>query len=181
MPNICSTTCTIKGDLSKLRKAMEEALFPNDVAEDWIGVLLLKLGMTKEDINNSGIYTRGDVVYYEGDDHEIILDIDSAWSPTLVPITMFCEKYAPEAEILYTAMEEGVGLYLTNNPEVAECYNCDSADDIDIYGFFTKDELKERLESVLDKKSGLPNLIKEITSKFEVYINKFQYCEVSDL
>ena len=50
-----------------------------------------------------------------------------------------------------------------------------------MYDFFTRDELKEKVESILSKKAGLNSLLKEFTAKYDVNIHKMEFCEIDDL
>lgn len=182
MANICNTTVTITGNLAQLSEAVIEALNPNGKSNDWLGNFLLKLGMTENEVYDSGIECRGEVWYYECDDNEITLEVSSAWEPMMVPVMMMCDKYAPDAKVLYRSIEPSASIYYTNDPEIERTYYCESFEDsIDMYDFFTRDELKDKIEPILQKKSGLNNLIQEFTSKYDVNIHKMEFCEIDKL
>jgi hypothetical protein len=182
MANICNTSVRISGHLSALRKAIEEALFPNGVSNEWLGNFLIKTGMTEDEVYDSGIDCKGEVWYYEGDDTEIQLEISSAGYPMMDPVMMLCDKYATDATVTYRSIEPGAEIYLTNDSNYEKTYYCESFEDsIEMYDFFTRDELKEKVESILSKKAGLNSLLKEFTAKYDVNIHKMEFCEIDDL
>lgn len=123
MPNWCATYITIQNENEEELKRLEEELTnalkgnDSDFGDNWLGNLLLYLGYSLDEVSTGPISCRGSIDYIERFDDELLIDMQSAWTPHLLPIKLFTEKYAPESEILYTAEEPGFELYLTNDPE----------------------------------------------------------------
>ena len=100
----------------------------------------------------------------------------------MTPVMMMCEAYAPEAEVLYTSIEPGCGIYYTNDPETENKYYCDSCDErVELYDCYSKDELKAVIEEEMNVKDGLAKLIDMVTRDYDVSINKMQFCEIEEL
>lgn len=182
MANICTNTIKIKGDVKTLYDEMTKALTKDGVRNEWLGNFLTHLGMTEDEVYDSGIECRGDVFDIEYNGNEIELYINTAWCPMMTPVMMMCEAYAPEAEVLYTSIEPGCGIYYTNDPETENKYYCDSCDErVELYDCYSKDELKAVIEEEMNVKAGLVKLIDMFTRDYDVSINKMQFCEIEEL
>ena len=54
----------------------------------------------------------------ERDGNVLKIDTETAWIPMLEPILKMVEKYAPDSEIIFYAIEEGCGIVATNDDRV---------------------------------------------------------------
>ncbi len=138
MPNWCSTNITITGLNGKAKqihkewqKWLEEGKDLSDFKEAWLGSLMIGKGIgdpTKDDY--TGPYCRGCLTDLEViNEDQLSLDMETAWSPMLDCITALVSDY-PEAEITYSAIEQGNGVYLTNDADVIGKYYIDSWDEV---------------------------------------------------
>ena len=127
MPNWCATYISINGtkeQLDALNNAIDKATESNplnaDFGNSWLGNLLLYLGIDKDEVIYGDIRCRGYISYSEmvldDDTSQLIINTETAWVPMLKPFLMMMEKYAPDAELIYTAEEPGTIVYCTNDP-----------------------------------------------------------------
>lgn len=129
MPNWCMTgiTITSNGKLKKCFDEMQEALSSNPAnagfGNEWLGNLLLHIGMDEDEVVCGDIRCRGyvcDLTYDSGEAcDEIVMHTESAWCPATKAIMMFVDKYCDDYEFLYWADEPGNGLYCSNDPSIA--------------------------------------------------------------
>lgn len=198
MPNWCSTQFTISGDSKELNvlyqafnDAQEKASIETSFGKTWLGHLLSFLGMSEEQIINGPVRCRGDVSYLAMDGDTLMIDTETAWAPMVQPIVMMCEKYAPNADIKFVAMEPGCSIYESNDPDVAGKYL------LEIWGgeedmpenlvqacsdFQDREKLKEILEEALGYPKGITSLIRDATAKWDnMFINLIEYVELSCL
>ena len=186
MPNWCYTVVNISSpDKEKLKVLSDEFDKALD-KDDSLYSLLLHLDLGESEIKK--INHRGSITYYETFDDYILMDVESAWSPTLEPIRLFCEKYDPSAEILYTAEEPGCEVFLSNNDEdVGQwriIYGGDDPYFEDCQEPFSNDELKDLLEDKIRplETKGLSQLIETIRDVDNgFYVNRYSYCSIEDL
>ncbi len=103
------------------------------------------------------LYCRGYVVddtFYENV-NEITIETETAWEPMLEMWQVLLDKYLPDAEFIYTAAQQGDGIYETNDPDYQGKYVVDVCDEsgcqyFDDYDDVSKDELIKFLNEKLD-------------------------------
>ena len=119
MPNWCSTSYAIDGeeskDLYKVMKDLEEEKLPVDEkpGNKWLGNLVNYLGG-----DSSKIFCRGwwEGLSYDEDRGVLSFYTESAWAPAYETFDLVQDKF-PSLNIYYIAIEEGLGLYETNDSE----------------------------------------------------------------
>lgn len=158
MANICNTYVKIYSSQENLKRIFEElkvALKSDDSWPNtrWVGRLLEHIGKTKEEIES--VTTSGWIKYVGLDTGELEIDIDSKWTPVLLPIVLFAENYCGEDySIFYVADESGCNLHCTNDPDYLDTWCLDGYADgiIDRYddhvGGYSSSEMKRVLEDL---------------------------------
>lgn len=124
MPNWCSSTVRIVASQKSLdiletefKKAAGSGHSKTDFGDEWLGNLLLHIGMDMPTVLYGPIPCRGQVFCIEQYDGELHMDVESAWGPHISCIRKFCEHFVDDAEVFYTAVEYGNQLFWTNDPE----------------------------------------------------------------
>lgn len=199
MPNWCSTTYEITGkkkDIDKLWSAIEEAQtnakIETDFGSEWLGHFLSYLGMSEEEVCRGPVRCRGYITYKNHDgDGSIVIDTDTAWGPMPEPILMMVEEYAPDAKIIYTAIEHGCGIFETNDRSVANGCLIDvwEADKVPKelegydYDVISEKKITKLLRKLLGKNASLKELLKDAEEKWGEYVsfNQFEYRDILDL
>lgn len=181
MPNWCWSQVHISTDEEKLNKIYEEmdkALSSNplgaDFGNEWLGNLLVYIGMSKDEVISGPINCRGSITEYDIDDNgELVMNLETAWSPQFGAIKAFIEyvlndendedaKY--DYDFRYTAEESGCELYYSNDDETVGTYyvdiwNPNGDSDLDglyeNYSYCDEETLTEGLIKFLEAK-GLP-------------------------
>ncbi len=207
MSNCCSTDIQIRGKKEELAifwKKFNEAININSSKRDdvWLGNILVLL--KREDLKERGIdpdgpespirdelarrdwlntqarCCRGSVVYAEisADGEQIDIAQDDAWGPQLDPVCEMVERYAPNADIVYTAIEPGCEVFITSDPEKAGQWLIDVQDPDGL-----PDCIKDLDWSLIDDKKAreiafealgiLPNEYTQTRSLMEVLDAKF--------
>ena len=126
MPNWCFSQVNISDSrehIATIKDELSKAFASNPVGADfgnqWLGNLLLHIGMDKETVIHGDLDCRGSVSYiFEGDDY-IELEMESAWQPHLKCIQKFVETHSDTARFKYYADEPGCELFWTNDPVYA--------------------------------------------------------------
>lgn len=134
MPNWCSNNvriiCPKPEDVALLAKKLDAAdKLPGEDGKTnpgWIGNLMKFIGK-EPDLGNC----RGWISYIqeEPDANMLVIDMESAWAPKVWPIKRFAEYFVPDAVVLYTAVEPGCELYMTNDESFMGSYFVDAWDD----------------------------------------------------
>ncbi len=119
MPNWAYTSYVAVGNkdqLNQLHGIMNElecmkspGLHDNGFGSTWFGNLIIKLGGDWEKV-----YCRGYWTYLEKREAEVVFDTESAWSE-LNEVRHFIESKFPDIQLYYQCMEEGMGIYITND------------------------------------------------------------------
>lgn len=123
MPNWCSTQIFIKcasaKSAQKFKNTIDELRDKStNEDKDYIGGLLESAGITHEGY----MHKRGFITYIENDDIFVTITSDDAWAPVLEPWVLLCDKYLFKYELQYYAVEPGMCLYMTNDPDYEDCY-----------------------------------------------------------
>lgn len=187
MPNWCYTSMTITGNEDEIKvlndnfsKAKEFQGTKSDFSGIWLGKLVEYLGVDYQKVS-----CKGSIINYNYVPGKILVDTETAWQPLFEPILMMVEKFAPNSQITYYCEEPGCEIYLTNDSDRAGKFVIDSwderfEDDECIYELHDRDDLKEWLEELLNKKDGFSNLLKKATDEYEFCVHQFEYCELCD-
>ena len=171
MPNWCSTNIVVKNRetdvIENLEKEFENAFecnkIENGFGKMWLGNILSYLGYDEHEVLNGSIRCRGEVSYMELNGNELHISTETAWVPMLQVIMKMVEKYAPDSEVTYQAVEEGCEIHSTNDPNIAGTIYVDIFENLPDelawleeanYNYMTKDQfLKEVGESFGWKKT----------------------------
>lgn len=182
MPNWCYSKVMIETknleDAELLEREFERAFSSNplkaDFGNEWLGNLLLQIGMPEEEVLRGPVRCRGSVVDWGRSDKTLKFDIESAWSPHVGCVKRFVDYYVDDASVLYTAEEPGCQLYWTNDSDVVGTVA------IDLYSDGTfPDELEELIRSCCDARQE--DIVKALSEylghegtlpEFEAEINK---------
>lgn len=139
MPNWCNTNIQIlSSDKEKVKelyiKLMEWTscnFIENRFGEAWLGNIIGNSGIAEWDGSNfidketgKSLFVRGTVEWRQFDGN-INLSEDTAWRPAIEMWLMLCEKYLPDFQLFYDAMECGCGVYITNIPTMTDRYILD--------------------------------------------------------
>lgn len=151
MPNWCNTIVIISHNdtnktkelYDKLKEWTSKDYHENDFGHEWLGNVALGSGIATWDKNKGAVTDTGKIVNCRGairlldfEDGNIHISQDDAWSPNVYLYKMICDKYLPDAEILFSADEPGCEVYETNDPAVEGSYV------IDVY-YKRPDEFKD--------------------------------------
>lgn len=191
MSNLCATDITIHGNTNEiallwhhLQKATSCSAVETGFGDTWLGNILEYTGHKYTDYS-----CRGHIEYMDRQSYdEIVISQEDAWSPQLMPIVLLTEKYAPGAEILFTAEEPGFGLYDTNDPQyiglwVVSCWEKEDGMPEELFDnsdYYTTDELKAVLSKCCEAKD-IDAMVEEACSKFHsLFINQYVEASVYD-
>ena len=194
MPNWCSTNIDICFS-TESEALMFNALLDSwmsvsaksDFGASWLGNILINAGIATvgEDGRIVSDYRcRGSVAWSELDDTVVHIQTETAWCPMLSMWVAILEKYAPDASITYTAEECGCCMYVSNDDSVVGLYNIDSCNDsVDSAWLVSFDCVKGVIREVLNidyTKDTLSDDILESLRDNDIYINQYEYAEISD-
>ena len=184
MANTCMTTVTINGDQDELKclaKIIDEAMNdPDPTRRGWLGHLLCDY---EKEVSH-----RGEISYFEETDDQLFLDIETAWSPMMGPIKLIVERYAPNAEIIFTAEEPGSEIFVSNDPCVigmyevwgSECFPNMPDDYRGIGDLISEKELKPLLEQSLGHTGEMADLVAEMNELDDVSIHRYEQALVDE-
>lgn len=200
MPNWCMTQVTINSrpeEISALKKVIteiqESTAIKTDFGPTWLGLYLHHLGEWDEENGTGSCPCRGSAQVVCEDEESITIDVESAWSPQLGAISKLCAKYAPQAEIVFTAVEPSCLIYTTNDPSHIGDYLLDIWDDSNLpdafegmcYEFLDEIHLRDTLIDALDGCEQLTttSLIEKAEDVFsdKLSINQFQYQDLEEV
>lgn len=129
MPNWCYTGINIKCSseeeaeylYKKIQKWTSVNYCCNDFGLNWLGNIVGNSGVGKIKDGRSSVDCRGELIYLDLNDNEVIVETETAWKPMLQMWKRICDKYLVEGYgIEYSAEEPGLGLYVTNIKSVIE-------------------------------------------------------------
>lgn len=203
MPNWCTTKVTISGPIEqmelldeKFQEVQKNAKIKTDFGENWLGHILDYLDEWNN--GNPTCRCRGWYSSYLSKSEGIMeVDVDSAWHPQIGAIVKLANKYAPDAEIMYWAIEPGCLLYFTNDPAydglyVLDVWDEDSAPDVftedtGCFAFLDEFDIRDILIEALGKTDDeyypTETLISQANEMFGEYlsINKFEWVELGEV
>jgi hypothetical protein len=202
MPNWCYSVITINHtDKSKLQEFYEklEKWLKTPYAENgfdqysmgWLGNIVGNSGISKHvkkgDTEEFEPYIRcrGSVEDMKFEDGQITINTETAWSPCLKMFSKVCDKYLPDAEILFEAEEPGVELYISNDPCVVGTYTIDVYDeppehckDLTSDYYLSEKGVRDILQKAFQTDEEDINKLIDIARESE-WINVHQYDECS--
>ena len=201
MPNWCFTNITMTGQKEKVQFLYDKIeewtskdYMDNGFGHTWLGNIVLGSGIaTKEDIDDRDApRCRGNIVYLDiyiidSDTAELTVQTETAWCPMMKMWSMINEHYYLNLEIIYTAEEPGVELYITNDYDVAGTYIMDAYDIDEIqtdYGVeekYVARELQELLSTTEINIEKLINIFDESEYSDRMTIGKYSYVDIDDL
>lgn len=138
MANWCTTYITInyndKGKLKAFYEMLDDwrqkPIAKNDfdgMSLGWLGNIVGNSGIAKynekESVFVPDIPCRGSLLSLDYHDEKIEITTETAWDPLLEMWNILCDKYLPDAEILYIAKESDSGFYCSNDPDVIGKYD----------------------------------------------------------
>lgn len=142
MPNWCYTDITIyhndeeklKAFFDKIEEWRKKPFKKNDFDKysmGWLGNIVGNSGIAewkkveeREDFVPA-IDCRGSIQTLMLDNRRILITTETAWGPMLKMWQKVCDKYLPDAEIIFTAEESGCEIYVTNDPDMIGMYYID--------------------------------------------------------
>lgn len=152
----------------------------------WLYNFLLELGFTEDQLEKMEGNMRGYVYSIEEDDDDGVLRLgcDTAWSEADAFRHALLEKFREDdedtVEVLYTAVEPGCGVFITNDPDFEGLYHVDieegecsveNADD-------TKRIIEEHLEKTFGTLDEALKAADEYDEEYNhIWVNEFEYYE----
>ncbi len=186
MPNWCYTSVIIDGkkkDVQSLYSKMNnlenrrKPLVENGFGKTWLGCLVNKLGGNWEKVYCRGSWSD---LYYEGG--TLHFNTETAWGP-MTEVFKFIKQTYPSLEIYYSAEEDGMGIFVTNDTEgkhFTERYRIET--DCDYEYFTTLDGVCNFVSGIVGKtvkgKEELNTAINDWNENTEdddklIYLNEF--------
>lgn len=195
MANWCNTNITINNEnedeLRAFEKKLQEWTSKNYVNTDfglnWLGNIVGNSGIdTIENGDFQNVRCRG-LVSYIGEviDGQLDIQTETAWVPMMKMWVELCEKYLPDAEIIYTAEECGNCLYETNDPYMKDHYIVDAydIDDIESDWEASEDYVREVIQKLLHTEETDINKLMEMFYDSDVEgisIHKYNYTDINE-
>ena len=185
MPNWCFTTVTINHEdgeqLKKLSDLIDEwtsrEYKPSDFGLPWLGNVIGNSGICPDEAEWPRC--RGRIDYSAVQDGQLIIETETAWMPMMKMWKMVCDRYLPDAEIIYRAEECGQELYVSNDPVDRGTYVFDIVDDDDgvllDMGIETSFELAEE-----DLAKRLQKLLGSSRTDVKGLLRDFEHSDWSD-
>lgn len=138
MPNWCNTSIRICHSDSKQIDRLAELITQwtsNNYRENgfglkWLGNIAGNSGIHME-TSSAGkpeVRCRGILLEMKKEEQELHLFTETAWCPILQMWQRIVDRYLPDAEIFFAAEETGMGIFVTNEPDLEDCYV------VDVYG-----------------------------------------------
>ena len=181
-----------------MEKAFEEGKLQTGKANNWLGYLLLHIGYSAD---NLPVSCRGSVTYHEisEDGTYLFLVTETDWIPLLQVFLLFIRKYAPKAELIYSAEEPGCDVFCTNDPaheeymimlhvdgnDLPEALRGFDGTDICIYAKDLKEilfQLYPEEKNLQTKEDKMKELIKRFNKEHHetAWIYEYQYVPASE-
>ena len=194
MANWCMTKIIIKHDNENKLKQLEEFInewasknyMENDFGIEWLGNIVGNSGIGTVDENpETDLKCRGSLISMEYDENQLFIDTETAGEPIVKMWNKLLEKYLPDAELIYLAMEHDNEIYSTNDLSLKNHYIIDSCVSINTKSHMRASEkiVRETLQKVLDTtETDIAKLIKLLNdSEFsnELFVHKWNYDDVS--
>ena len=194
MPNWCTTRITINHDDENKLKEFEKLInewtsknyMENGFGLQWLGNIVGNSGIGTIDKNlETDLRCRGSITWIECDDYQLLIDTETAWVPMLKMWVKLLEKYLPDAELIYSAEECGMGIYSTNDPCLKDCYIMDCYDMEDIESDWEASEetvrkiLQELLKTDETDVEKLIELLNDSEYGDKMIVHKWEYDDIS--
>lgn len=199
MPNWCMTNIYINNEneeeLKDFYKKLEEWTSKNYCENGfglrWLGNVLGNSGIDTMENGDFNIRCRGWIEYFDlCDSNQLQIQTATAWVPMVKMWVKVCEKYLPNAEIIYTAEECGMILYITNDHDLAGKYVVDVwkdeiANEHEICTDWEADEqyVIEVLQKILKSEANDVNKLMEMFDENDIegiIIHEWEYCSAND-
>lgn len=148
MPNWCTSSIEICCENPEIAKRFEDKVYEltetsyveNGFGRFWLGNIVGngRLADNLEEfsgidyISKAPFNCRGCIDNICVSDNNVLIDVTSAWTPSISMWNSFCEKFFPKDEfyIWYSAVEPGNDIYVTNNMEDVGTYYVDTCDGV---------------------------------------------------
>lgn len=207
MPNWCYTNITIyhedKVKLEDLFKHIQtwssHTYKPNGFDKfslGWLGNIIGNSGLAEWKKKADGsedfepwISCRGSLQSLYFNNGCINISTETAWSPMLEMWKLLCDKYLPEADIIFTAEEPDNCLYKSNNPDVIGKYCIDvwetpnDFEEAESIWEATEEETREFLQRALKTDETdikkLINMSSEVIDDAWFSVNEWEKCDIS--
>ena len=195
MPNWCYSNITIShydedrvkelhDNLVKwLNISMENNGFDNGGKNPcWLGNIVLNSG-----INTDGIRYRGSVIQIDLDGNEIKIQTETAWGPMMKMWQRIANNYIPSATIIYTAEEDNMGIFYTNDEAYRNLYLIDPYGCNDIESDWEASEslvieiLQEKLNTDIGDITKLLEMFEDDDLSDEMSIHKWEFVPIDEL
>ena len=195
MPNWCFTNITINHNDSYkiahlynlIREWTSKDWMDNGFGNDWLGNVVLGSGVGTVDTNkDTDIRCRGRITDMNFDDNSICIHTETAWSPMLKIWVKVVNKYLPDAELLYSAEEEGNGLFCTNDPSLKDKWIIDSwdIDEVESDWEASRETVIEVLQKLLDTEEINMKILLGMLygSDYDdgMNIHEWEYCSIGE-
>lgn len=190
MANWASTSYAIEGSKSDLEKVfnaidgfVKGKMKPvaENAANEWEGNVLVALGATKEQVEES--YLRGFIEEYELEEKALRINAEEAWGAT--DFRHVLGKLMPDLTIYYIVEEAGYEVFATNDTDgkyYPERYLVDAyVKDTDYYEYFeTEKQMKSFVSSLLEKEDFTEEDIEAWNEEHEdddshINVHEFKY------
>lgn len=184
MPNWCSTTITIRTEspetaknlMKLLEKATSKNHMENGFGHGWLGNVVLGLDLGTVDTGTgSDLRCRGCITYLDACGDDLIIDTETAWTPMLRMWRVFLERYAGEAEMIFTATEPGCAIFVSNDPDLVGTYEVDT--EADSHGGLSGEEALHILRSLAGSDDDNMEVLSDILAEKDIYCSLRHYRE----
>lgn len=182
MPNWCLSRFAFKGDKEELKNFNDKIRYftssenknqiENGFGPNWLGNVVHGFGFNWERISCRGALNMPEKEFDPEKDKYLMVETDTAWAPMPEMWDIILSRFYPSLSYVFTAFEEGCGLYINTDIEhtiFPERYYVSVYDPInnefDSEFCESKEELKEYLKSL--KKTDEYNVF-----EFEEYYGK---------
>lgn len=175
MPNWCDTTYTVTGEKEKVKQLYDLITKLNKQPGDlWMGDISYALGGTEDDTARGWVYGIDEL---SQDGNQFTFYCNTAWGETS-EWRYFVEAHA-DVSILYTAIEPGCDVYLTNDNEYIGKYIIDDDTDVQEYPYseqevidIVNDRYEQHCETIEDCIKFAKQFSDNEDDKF-LFINQF--------
>lgn len=194
MANQCEAIYRITGpeeDISRLETAIKEILTRASSDEGFAD-----RPMTAGDIaeylgkdNWCACDCRGEYFAFERQGDSITLCAITPWAPQHEPLLRLCDSISGRFNILYSAEEYNMHIYVTNDPDIAGKWTIDSWQDTEEYpkcmqelvrrdGYAGTEELKSALKEAFGYDGSVEELVSRAEALWNVHIAQFEYEDI---
>ena len=199
MPNWCNTTITFHGKNAKklndlITKWTEESLSDVAFGSRWLGNCLVNSGILEfKDAAFGEIRCRGSIEYYDlTDDEELTVVTETAWSPMLKMWDIINKKLNLNLEIIYTAEEPGLEVYMTNDPSMKDIYAVDIYIDKEDYPFGYEiqdyevpkeklEEIKKEMKAIFPFAKNFDEMDRHVGDNSFVSVHEYEFVDIENL